>query len=122
MSVIDEKYAALGGPTGFLGAPIIQETSAPDGIGLFRHYQGGSIYWTPQTGAHEIHDLGSTSGSEAIAARMDAIGNIASKRCRRCSQSSTSFLMKAENSRTVSSRLTLPSDYTAGKLAGIALV
>ena len=53
--------------------------------------------------------------------RMDAIGNIAAKRCR--SQSSTSFLTKAENSRTVSSRLTLPSDYVgAGKLAGIALV
>lgn len=55
MSAIDDKYVALGGAGNFLGAPVSQETSTPDGVGHFRHYQGGSIYWTPQTGAHEVH-------------------------------------------------------------------
>ena len=55
MSDIDIKYAQLGGAGGFLGAPTTPETTAPDGIGRFRHYVGGSIYWTPETGAHEVH-------------------------------------------------------------------
>jgi uncharacterized protein with LGFP repeats len=57
MSTIDDKYAALGGAGGFLGTPVSPETSTPDGVGRFRHYQEGSIYWTPQTGAHEVHGL-----------------------------------------------------------------
>lgn len=28
---------------------------APDGIGHYRHYAGGSIYWSPATGVHESH-------------------------------------------------------------------
>jgi len=55
MSDIDVKYAALGGPTGFLGSPTTGENVAPDGIGHYRHYQFGSIYWNPATGAHEVH-------------------------------------------------------------------
>ena len=55
MSAISDKYNALGGPTGFLGAPTGPESSTPDGVGRFEHYQFGSIYWTPQTGAHEVH-------------------------------------------------------------------
>lgn len=55
MSDIDVKYAALGGPGGFLGSPTTAESVAPDGIGRFRHYANGSIYWTPATGAHEVH-------------------------------------------------------------------
>src|SRR5207302_49498 len=34
---IDAKYAQL------------------DGVGRYNHFQGGSIYWTPGTGAHEVH-------------------------------------------------------------------
>jgi hypothetical protein len=31
-------------------------TTAPDGIGLYNHFQGGaSIYWSPATGAHEVY-------------------------------------------------------------------
>jgi uncharacterized protein with LGFP repeats len=55
MSDIDVKYAQLGGAAGFLGAPTIPETTAPDGAGRYRHYQGGSIYWSSATGAHEVH-------------------------------------------------------------------
>src|SRR5262245_55794350 len=57
MSAIDDKYATLGGPKSFLGVPVGPETTAPDGVGRFRHYQGGSIYWTQQTGAYEVHGL-----------------------------------------------------------------
>jgi hypothetical protein len=52
---IDQKYAELGGSQGFLGQPVTEERVAPDGVGHYRHYQNGSIYWSPQTGAHEIH-------------------------------------------------------------------
>ena len=54
---ISDKYAQLGGTSGFLGSPTIPESTTPDGIGKYRHYQGGSIYWHPQTGAHEVHGL-----------------------------------------------------------------
>lgn len=52
---IYEKYTALGGEAGFLGYPLTDETRTPDGIGRYNHFQGGSIYWTDPTGAHEIH-------------------------------------------------------------------
>src|SRR6266571_3716939 len=55
MSDIDVKYSQLGGTGGFLGAPVTSENIAPGGIGRYRHYQNGSIYWTPGTGAHEVH-------------------------------------------------------------------
>ena len=56
-SPISDKYTQLGGQNGFLGAPTIPETTAPDGVGKFRHYQHGSIYWHPECGAHEVHGL-----------------------------------------------------------------
>jgi uncharacterized protein with LGFP repeats len=52
---IGDKWAQLGREDGFLGAPLTDETGTPDGVGRFTHFQGGSIYWTPQTGAHEVH-------------------------------------------------------------------
>jgi hypothetical protein len=52
---VQDKYLKLGGEQGFLGKPVAPETTAPDGVGRFRHYQGGSIYWSPTTGAHEVH-------------------------------------------------------------------
>ena len=54
---ISDKYAQLGGAAGFLGQPITAETATPDLVGRFRHYEGGSIYWHPRTGAHEVHGL-----------------------------------------------------------------
>jgi M6 family metalloprotease-like protein len=51
------KYLSLGGPGGFLGVPITDESVTPDTIGRYNHFENGSIYWTPQTGAHEVHGL-----------------------------------------------------------------
>ena len=51
-------YRDLGGPTRFLGFPVTDERVTPDGIGRYNHFNGGigaSIYWTPSTGAHEVH-------------------------------------------------------------------
>src|SRR5439155_1236641 len=49
------EYAAIGWQTSGLGFPVTDETGTPDGVGRYNHFQYGSIYWTPQTGAHEIH-------------------------------------------------------------------
>lgn len=49
------KYAQLGGSRGFLGYPVTDELGCPDGVGRYNHFEGGSIYWTPQTGPHEVH-------------------------------------------------------------------
>ncbi len=54
---IRDKWAALGWQGGFLGYPTTDEIGTPDGLGRFNHFQGGSIYWTPGTGAHEVHGL-----------------------------------------------------------------
>lgn len=54
---IREKYLALGAEASILGYPVTDETGTPDGVGRFNHFQGGSIYWTPGTYAHEVHGL-----------------------------------------------------------------
>lgn len=48
------KYNALGGASGWLGFPVTGETATPDGVGRYVHFQNGSIYWTPTTGAYAI--------------------------------------------------------------------
>ncbi|MBI5352666.1 MAG: hypothetical protein HZB50_08535 [Chloroflexi bacterium] len=52
---IREKWLSMGGVTGALGFPLTDETTTPDGIGRYNHFEKGSIYWSPKTGAHEIH-------------------------------------------------------------------
>ena len=52
---IRQKYLDLGGPDGFLGFPLTDETAAPDGYGRFNHFQGGSVYWTWNTKAHVVY-------------------------------------------------------------------
>jgi len=47
---IRAKYEALGGAAGPLGLPLTDETTAPDGVGRYNHFERGSIYWTPRTG------------------------------------------------------------------------
>jgi hypothetical protein len=54
---IRDKYLALGAEASILGYPRTDETGTPDGIGRYNHFQGGSIYWTPGTWAHEVHGL-----------------------------------------------------------------
>ena len=46
-------YRALGGPGGFLGFPVTDESGAPGG--RFNDFTSGSIYWSPASGAHEVH-------------------------------------------------------------------
>ncbi|WP_052207368.1 polysaccharide deacetylase family protein [Sinomonas humi] len=52
---IRARYLALGGPGGFLGFPVTDETSTPGGGGRFNDFAGGSVYWSAATGAHEVH-------------------------------------------------------------------
>ncbi|GHF44252.1 hypothetical protein GCM10017566_16410 [Amycolatopsis bartoniae] len=51
------KYKATGGPGGSLGYPTTDELTTPDGIGRYNHFSrfdGASIYWSPNSGAHYI--------------------------------------------------------------------
>ncbi len=53
---IGTHYQALGGPEGFLGFPVTDETATPDGMGRFNHFANdASIYWTPATGAWSVN-------------------------------------------------------------------
>jgi uncharacterized protein with LGFP repeats len=69
MTAIDDKRNELP----FLGNPVDEgagsaEMDEGDGRGRSRDYEHGSIYWTPQTGAHEVHgairDLWASMGFE----------------------------------------------------------
>jgi hypothetical protein len=53
VSAIESKVQQLG--AGFLGAPTSDVQMAPDGIGRYREFRNASVYWSPQTGAHEVH-------------------------------------------------------------------
>lgn len=53
-SEINAKYQSLGGASGMLGSPVTGLGSTPDGVGHYVHYQFGSIYWHPSTGAHNV--------------------------------------------------------------------
>lgn len=44
---VNQKY--------FLGVPVSDEFKTPNKNGAGQHFEGGSIYWSPATGAHEIH-------------------------------------------------------------------
>lgn len=52
---IEQRYLATGGPTGFLGLPLTDETATADRAGRFNRFEGGSIYWSPATPAVEVH-------------------------------------------------------------------
>lgn len=52
---IRRKYLEVGGPASFLGYPTSDEEWMPDKLGRRTSCQGGAIYWTPTTGAHEVH-------------------------------------------------------------------
>ena len=49
------RYLALGGPGGFLGFPLTDETATPGAAGRYNDFAGGSLYWSTGTGAHEVH-------------------------------------------------------------------
>lgn len=50
-----QKYLQHGAAAGFLGFPMTDERATSDFAGRFNEFEGGSIYYTSQTGAHEIH-------------------------------------------------------------------
>lgn len=52
---IRATWSRLGWERSFLGYPVTDELPTPDGVGRFNHFQAGSIYWSPATGAHEVH-------------------------------------------------------------------
>ncbi|MCZ2818423.1 DUF3152 domain-containing protein, partial [Modestobacter sp. VKM Ac-2984] len=57
-SAIELLYRSLGQADGALGPPVTWEKPTPDQVGQFQHYAGSggaSIYWTPDTGAHEVY-------------------------------------------------------------------
>lgn len=51
---IDTRYTAVGGPGSLMGEPTTPEVGTPDGRGRYMHFDDGSIYWTPETGAHNV--------------------------------------------------------------------
>ena len=54
---IDNKYARTIQSYPAIGQPTTAEQPCPNGVGRYRHYQGGSICWSPQTGARLIYRL-----------------------------------------------------------------
>ncbi|NAZ75603.1 hypothetical protein GTQ99_09245 [Kineococcus sp. T13] len=51
---IKDQWALHGWENGGLGFPATDDTSTPNGRGYYTHFQGGSIYWSPATGAHDV--------------------------------------------------------------------
>ncbi|MCX7746510.1 MAG: hypothetical protein N2645_06430 [Clostridia bacterium] len=43
-SLINSKWIAKGGAAGFLGNPTTNTLTTPNGLGVYNHFQGGSIY------------------------------------------------------------------------------
>ncbi|AYV44962.1 hypothetical protein CFHF_06800 [Caulobacter flavus] len=54
--LIRNKWAAMGWENSFLGFPTSDELQG-GGAGRLSAFQGGVIYWSPTTGAHEVHGL-----------------------------------------------------------------
>jgi uncharacterized protein with LGFP repeats len=52
---IRSAWSALRWETGPLGYPVTGETITPDGVGRYNHFQRGSVYWSPTTGAHGVY-------------------------------------------------------------------
>jgi hypothetical protein len=51
---IRDEWKELGWEAGVLGYPISDELGAPDRRGRYVVFEKGSIYFTPETGAHEV--------------------------------------------------------------------
>ncbi|MGW4845095.1 LGFP repeat-containing protein [Nocardia brasiliensis] len=51
---IRDKWGNLGWENGVLGYPVTREESTPSKPGRYNHFQGGSIYWSVGTAAHQI--------------------------------------------------------------------
>jgi len=67
---IAKKYLALGGTTGLLRRPLSDEEDASAPGSRQTEFQGGRVYWSQATGAHEVNG--------AILTRYIALGGTAS--------------------------------------------
>ncbi len=61
-------WTATGQHTGFLGLPVADEQTLPDGRGKVARFQGGSVYWSPASGAQPV--------GGAIAGAWTATGSV----------------------------------------------
>lgn len=52
--LIEVEWQRLGGAGGVLGPPLSDETPTPARPGAFSSFEGGAIYYSPATGAHEV--------------------------------------------------------------------
>ncbi|TLW93089.1 PKD domain-containing protein [Saccharomonospora piscinae] len=53
---VRKRWASMGWERGPLGYPATDESRTPDGVGRYNHFsKGGSVYWTPRTGAHAVY-------------------------------------------------------------------
>ena len=48
------RWQKLNSDRGPLGYPLTDERATPDRVGRYNHFTGGSIYWHPGTGAHDV--------------------------------------------------------------------
>lgn len=51
---IGKRWGELKWESSYLGYPTTDEISTPNGQGRVNHFESGSIYWTGNTGAHDI--------------------------------------------------------------------
>jgi hypothetical protein len=63
---VAQVYENFTGAEGLLGAATGPESTAPDGVGRFRNYAGGFVYWSPATCGFEV--------SGTIAGEWNALG------------------------------------------------
>ena len=54
---IAARFQKLSAEKGVLGFPVSDERKTPDGAGRYNHFEHGSIYWHPDTGALEVRGL-----------------------------------------------------------------
>ncbi|MEV4479206.1 polysaccharide deacetylase family protein [Micromonospora coxensis] len=66
---IRTKWTALGAEAGFLGYPVSDEVAVTGGRAS--QFQGGNVYWSSATGAHEVHG--------AILSRYVSLGGTGSR-------------------------------------------
>jgi uncharacterized protein with LGFP repeats len=50
-----DVWQRTGWEKGTLGYPVTGHLTTPDGAGRYTHFQRGSVYWSPTTGAHEVY-------------------------------------------------------------------
>lgn len=54
---VRDKWGQLGAEGGALGYPVTREAATPGDTGRFAHFQGGSVYWSVGTAAHQVSGL-----------------------------------------------------------------